>query len=201
MRPQPPIEIRERIKTAEKVLESLIFNKMDIPYDIKMEYDRFNNKWYMTFWVDVDVDRFTGFTTKYDPKYEEFMQSLDRRIPTALRYVNLQEMYGGVMYDYYNDDEVESIMNDLTNKLYGDLENLYNVRPHEAEQSDIYYYYYKPSSDELYTRIELLGDSIVVKDEKTGENLELVTCSQLEGLMYDIIEGYIPYDIESFVCN
>ena len=133
MRQQPPIEIRERIKTAVKVLESLIFNKMDIPYDIKMEYDRFNNKWYMTFWVDVDVDRFTGFTTKYDPKYEEFMQSLDRRIPTALRYVNLQEMYGGVMYDYYNDDEVESIMNDLTNKLYGELENLYNVRPHEAE--------------------------------------------------------------------
>ena len=59
----------------------------------------------------------------------------------------------------------------------------------------------KKSIDELYTRIELLGDSIVVKDEKTGDNLELVTCSQLEGLMYDIIEGYIPYDIESFVCN
>lgn len=196
-----PEDIREKVKISKKVVDQLVFGKYNIPYDIKMEYNRHRDMWYMTFWVDVDVDRLTNFTSQYDPEYENFMENLDKKIPNALRYINIQDMYGGVLYDYYNDDETEEKMNNLTQRLYQELENQYNVRPHEAEQSNIYFYYYKPSSDELYTRIEFLGDNIVVKDENTGEEVELVSCSQVSDLMYDLVEGYIAYDIEDLVCN
>lgn len=196
-----PEDIREKVKISKKVVDQLVFGKYNIPYDIKMEYSRHRDTWYMTFWVNVDVDRLTNFTSQYDPEYENFMENLDKKIPNALRYINIQDMYGGVLYDYYNDDETEEKMNNLTQRLYQELENQYNVRPHEAEQSNIYFYYYKPSSDELYTRIEFLGDNIVVKDENTGEEVELVSCSQVSDLMYDLVEGYIAYDIEDLVCN
>lgn len=193
--------INEKLRISKKVLDQLVFRKFNIPYDIKMEYSRHHEMWYMVFWVDVDVDRLTNFTSQYDPKYENFMENLNDEIKKSLHYVNLQGMFGGVLYDYYNDDETEEKMNELTQRLYQELENRYNVRPHEAAQNNIYFYYYKPSSDELYTRIEFLGDDIVVKDEETGEEMELVSCSQISDLMYDLVEGYIAYDIVDLVCT
>lgn len=202
MRQELPKDIREKLPMAKKVLEKLVFGNYDIPFDIKTEYSRYNDKWGISIWVDVDVDRYCNFTTKHDVNYENHIDNLEKNVESTLGYVGLRGHFWGLLFDYVNSDETDQIFYDLQQKLYAELENKFNVRRHEVESHDVYYYLYKSESDNVYLRTEFVGEEIQVEDEKTGEVSTLVSCDDLYMTMKEVYESSrIDLDVEDFVCQ
>ena len=195
-----PKDIREKLPIAKKVLEQLVFGKFNIPFDIKTEYSRYNGSWSISIWVDIDVDRYCDFTTKHDVDYENHINNLDRRVENTLGYVDLRGVYGGLLFDYINDDETDKIYYNLQQKLYAELENKFNARRHEVDS--IYYYLYKSGDEVVYFRTEFVGDEIQVEDEETGEMSTLVSCDDLYTTMLDVYNNSgITFDVENFICQ
>jgi len=195
-------DIKKKIKFADKILKQLVFNKFNIPYDIKPEWSAFKNKWTFDIWIDIDVDRYTDFSPNFEQEYQNYIDTLYNRIKNSLMYVNLQNDFGELFFDYINDDETEDVITQLTQELYNALENKYNVRYNEIENSDIYYYLYKSDMESPYFRVELLGNPIIIEDEDTGEEQELVTCQELEEMMITNYKNKnIGLDYENFICN
>ena len=196
------IEFRKKMKLAQKVLDQLVFSKFNIPYDIKPEYTRFRDRWIFNLWVDVDVDRYVSFTPSFKQEYQDFIDLLDENINSSLRYVNLQNDFGGLFFDYINDDEADEFIGQLNQKLYRELENRYNARPNEIKEADIFYYLYKSGDENADIRLEALGNNIMVKDEETGEETQLVSCRDVDNIMFDIFNAEaISIEYESFICQ
>jgi len=195
------IEFRKKMEKAQKVLDQLVFNKFNIPYDIKPEYTRFRDHWIFNLWIDVDVDRYVSFSPSFQQEYQDYVDLLDDRVKNSLRYVNLQNDFGGLFFDYINDDQVDEYMERLNQKLYRELENKYNVRPHEIKNADISYFLYKSGDDMVDIRIEFGGENITGKDEETGEEIELVSCKEIQDIMFDIYNSEaIDLEYENLVC-
>lgn len=189
------------IKHAKMILDNLVFDKFNINYEISKEYQRRTEKWYLTLHIDVDVDRYVSFSPSYQQEYENYMNNIYDRIKNTLRYIDLQDYFGGILFYYVNDDETDAILYEYNQKLYRELENQYNVRPNEIRKADIFYYLYKSEGDQIEMHIELIGNNIEVFDKDTNKIVELVSCQQVESTMRNLIEGSLSIDIESYICQ
>lgn len=202
MKEELPKNIREKISMANKVLEQLVFDKFNIPFEIDTHYSGHWNELTIRIMVDVDVDRYCNFTSKYDYAYEKHMDNLERNVENALAYVDLKGAFDGLLLYYVNDYETEQIFTNLNEKLYTELENKFNVGRSDIENSDIYYYLYKSELEYVYFRTEFVGNEIEVEDEQTGKMSTIVTCYELDQMMNKVYEeSGIDLHSESFVCN
>lgn len=195
-------DFKEGLESARKVLDKLVFEKLNIEYDMKTEYNRYKEKWYFNIWLDVDVDRMNPASPTYDSKYDDYLYNLEDKIDIALRYVNQQDKFGGLIYDYYNDDFSENQVDELNRKLFRELENLYNVRPHEIQESDTFYYIYKSESDNPYIRVEGLGTPVEIYDKETQKSKVFYGCDSLSDLMFRLYqESDLKWEYEDFTCQ
>jgi len=202
MKEELPKNITEKISIANKVLEQLVFDKFNISFEIETHYSGYWDKWTIRIMVDVDVDRYCDFTSKYDYAYEKHMDNLERNVENTLAYVDLKGAFDGLIFYYFNDYETEQIFTNLNEKLYTELENKFNVGRSDIENSDIYYYLYKSEIEYVGFRTEFVGNEIEVKDEQTGKMSTIVTCYELDQMMNKVYEeSGIDLHSESFVCN
>jgi len=202
MKEELPKNITEKISIANKVLEQLVFDKFNITFEIETHYSGYWDKWVIRIMVDVDVDRYCDFTSKYDYAYEKHMDNLERNVENALAYVDLKGAFDGLLLYYVNDYETEQIFTNLNEKLYTELENKFNVGRSDIENSDIYYYLYKSELEYVYFKTEFVGNEIEVEDEQTGKMSTIVTCYELYQIMNKVYEeSGIDLHSESFVCN
>lgn len=195
-------KFKSDLKTAEIVLKKLIFDKINLEYDFKPEYNRRLEKWGFSIWTYVDVDKCNPTSPTYSREYDSFFNDFEKKIENALRYVQLHNIFNGVLYDYINDDFTEVQIDELNVKLYSELENLYNVRNEEIQDSETYYWLYKSDSDSPYIRVEGLGRPVEVEDEETGEYNMFYGCGELSDLMLKLYrESPLPWDYENYVCE
>ena len=173
----------EKGKMAVKILDALVFDKLSIDYEVRTEVSRYGTKpFYFTFVVDVDVDKMYMESPKYDSTYSSVMYDLEDHIERALRYVNLQDYFGGVLYDYFNDSFLESEVNKMEDKLFPTIKQKYSlITKEEFEQSEIYFYPYKSESDYAFIRIDFVG--LDIRDENDDV---LVDCDTIFDIMYEI---------------
>jgi len=195
-------KFQSSLQTAKMILDKLIFDKVGIEYDIKPEYSRWQNKWGFTILIDVDVDKCNPSSPTYNTEYDSYLYDIENKVNGALRYVQLQNIFNGILFDYWNDKFTESQIDDLNVKLYTELENLYNVRNDEIQDSETYYWLYKSDSESPYMRVEGLGNPVEVQDEETGEYKKFYKCSELADLMLKIYrESPMEWDYEDIVCQ
>jgi len=183
MRQELPKDSEEKGKMAVKILDALVFDKLSMDYEVRTEVSRNGTKpFYFTFVVDVDVDKMYKESLKYDSTYSSVMYNLENHIERALRYVNLQDYFGGVSYYYFNDSLLESEVNKMEDKLFPTIKQKYpEVTKEEFEQSDIYFYPYKSESDYASISIDFVG--LDIRDENDDV---LVDCDTIFDIMYEI---------------
>lgn len=195
-------KFQSSLQTAKMILDKLIFDKVGIEYDIKTEYSRWQNRWGFTILIDVDVDKCNPSSPTYNAEYDSYFNDIEKKVDSALRYVQLQNIFNGILFDYWNDEFTESQIDDLNVKLYAELENLYNVRNDEIQDSETYYWLYKSDSESPYMRVEGLGNPVEVQDEETGEYKMFYKCSELADLMLKLYrESPMEWDYEDYVCQ
>ena len=112
-------DIKEKAKSAEKIIRSLAFRNQDIDFDVKINksYRHGVLPYYLDFFFDIDVDKHFEKSPTYDKQYADATWEWEDRVESALRYVNLQNYYGGILFDYINDDLVSMEIERLNHKL------------------------------------------------------------------------------------
>ena len=63
-------EIEKKIELANKVLKPLVFDKFNIPYEIRPEFSTYTDLWFLTIFIDIDVDRFIEFSPDFNQEYQ-----------------------------------------------------------------------------------------------------------------------------------
>lgn len=173
----------EKGTIATKVLDTLVFDRLGIDYEFKIERNKYGVKpFYFTFWIDVHVDKMFVNSPTYDYNYNNSIYEIEDKIEKALRYVSLQDYYGGVIFNYVDDDLVEDELRKLDNKLFDNLVKKYpNITKDQFKDSEIYFYLYKPEEDYPSLTVEFIG--LDIRDD--NDNV-LVTCEQLADVMVDM---------------
>lgn len=185
-------EIEKKIELANKVLKPLVFDKFNIPYEIRPEFSTYTDLWFLTIFIDIDVDRFIEFSPDFNQEYQNYIDEINYRIINTLKYVNLQDYYSGVVYGYYNDDKVDDIMDNLNNQLYKRLMDTYNITIKDIHDSGIFYNLDKNQDSFENIAIEFVGDNIG----------QVVTCDELEQIMEDIYyENNIETSYLNYICT
>jgi len=170
-------EIEQKMELIHKIVDQLVFKRLNIPYEIDVEYSGYMSKYYFVFNVDVDVDRYLSFTRSHDVNYEKFMDNLHENIISSLRYVNLQSEFGGITFHLDNDDETHSIMYRLNEDLHKKLQKEYNKPFVNMENSGILYNLEQVGDNHLHFTVEFIGDA---------RNPYGATCNELEKIMSEV---------------
>ena len=203
-------EAKTNLEMVRKVLDGLAFKNLDVNYDIKInKKHRGALPYYYDIWVDVDVDKHYSKSPNYDQQYVNVMYELEEKIENALRYVNLQNYFGSVIFDYQNDELVENEMDRLENKLILYLQSQYEGLSYDSiREADIGYYFYKGETDNPYMRVEYVGQPPLRDGDRqstdTIEEREYFSCEDLYDIMSDLFDRSplsISYDGENFTCQ
>jgi len=206
----------EKGKMAVKILDALVFKKIGIDYKLTTQQNYSYNSRYpdsdrrtpfnFNIRLDVDVDRMMEFSPTYEKGYENLMYEIEDRIEKALRYVNLQNYFGDVIFDYVNDTLAENELSKLQSKLVPQIHfNFPDVTEQQIMDSDLYFSLDKSESEQPYLRVEFRGDSIEQEGEDgMGSHIELVSCEQLYQIMSDLFERSplsMSLESESYLCH
>lgn len=173
----------EKGKIATKVLDALVFDRLGIDYEFKIERNKYGVKpFYFTFWIDVHVDKMFVDSPTYDYNYDNSIYEIEDKVEKALRYVSLQDYFGGIIFNYVDDDLVEDELRKLDNKLFDNLVKKYpNITKDQFKDSNIYFYLYKPEESYPSLTVEFIG--LDIRDD--NDNV-LVTCEQLADVMLEM---------------
>lgn len=200
-------EAKTNLEMVRKVLDGLAFKNLDVNYDIKINKKPIGATlpYYYDIWVDVDVDKHYSKSPNYDQQYVDVMYDLEEKIENALRYVNLQNHFGGVIFDYQNDELVEFEMSRLNNRFKKYIQSQFpNVTDTDYIGSDIYFYFYKSETDNPYMRVEFIGTPPFAKDPETGEDYDVFSCNELYEMMntfYFTSPLSSEFEHENFTCS
>jgi hypothetical protein len=202
----------EKSKMAIKVLDALVFEKLGIDYTLTTPRNVYNNKdndniktpFNIDIRLDIDVDTMMKFSPTYDSKYESLMYDIEDRIEKALRYVSLQNYFGGVIFDYVNDTLAENELHKLQIKLISQIQfNFPDITEQQIIDAGLGFSFYYSESEQPYIRVELEGENIEEEPEK-GVYVELVTCDELYNIMGDLFDRSplsMSLEAESFLCH
>ena len=212
-------ELTDSMPTVVKVLDSLVFGKTNINYSIKLRELRgsiLGNSqagFYLEVDLDVEVDRLNRSLPVFDQTYEDFMFSMEDRIPAALEYVGLKSLYRESMLSYIDDSETERQMDKLNDSLYDELQKEYPDVPLDLiKKSDLYYYLYKQEDSSPYIRVEVGGEAVVLDATESHTKGEVsiatsetvITCDELWEIMKRVYENNAignAFDLENFLCH
>lgn len=200
-------EAKTNLEMVRKVLDGLAFKNLDVDYDIKINKKHLGATlpYYYDIWVDIDVDKHYSKSPNYDQQYVDVMYDLEEKIENALRYVNLQNYFGGVMFDYQNDELVEFEVNRLNGRFKRYIQSQFpNVTDTDYIGSDIYFYLYKSETDNPYMRVEFIGNPPFAKDPETGEDYDVFSCDELYEMMnnfYFTSPLSSEFEFENFTCS
>jgi len=208
-------EAQEKGEIATKILDALVFNKFGgIEYSMMIRRNRNahyrnSNPFYFEFDVDVDVDKTFEPSPTYDKNYGDYMYEISEHIEKALQYVGLQGYMEEPMFNYVDDDLVESEIDRLENKLVLYLQSRYEGLSYDSiRESDIGYYLYKGETNNPYMRVEFVGHPPEIDGEHqstdTIEEGEYFSCGELYDIMKDLFDKSplsLSYDSEDFTCG
>ena len=200
-------EAKTNLKIVRKVLDGLAFKGLDVDYEIKInkKHRGATLPYYYDIWVNVDVDKHYEKSPNYDQQYADAMYNLEEKIENALRYVNLQNYFGGVMFDYRNDELVESEIKQLNDGFKKYIQSKFpNVTDTDYIGSDIYFYFYKSESDNPWMRVEFIGNPPFANDPETGEDYDVFSCNELYEMMnnfYFTSPLSSEFEFENFTCS
>lgn len=200
-------EAKTNLEMVRKVLDGLAFKNLDVNYDIKINKKPLGATlpYYYDIWVDVDVDKHYSKSPNYDQQYVDVMYDLEEKIENALRYVNLQNHFGGVIFDYQNDELVEFEINRLNDRFKKYIQSQFpNVTDTDYIGADIYFYFYKSEADNPYMRVEFIGNPPFAKDPETGEDYDVFSCEELYEMMnnfYFTSPLSSEFEFENFTCS
>lgn len=199
-------EAKTNLEMVRKVLDGLAFKNLDVNYDIKInKKHRGALPYYYDIWVDVDVDKHYSKSPNYDQQYVDVMYDLEEKIENALRYVNLQNYFGGVIFDYQNDELVEFEINRLNDRFKKYIQSKFpNVTDTDYIGADIYFYFYKSESDNPWMRVEFIGNPPFANNPETGEDYDVFSCDELYEMMnnfYFTSPLSSEFEFENFTCS
>lgn len=200
-------EANKNLEMVKKVLDALAFKNINVDYDIKINKKHLGATlpYYYDIWVDVDVDKHYSKSPSYDQHYVDVMDGLEEKIENALRYVNLQNYFGGVIFDYQNDELIEFEMNRLNERFKKYIQSQFpNVTDEDYIGADIYYYFYKSETDNPYMRVEFIGNPPFANDPETGEDYDVFSCNELYEMMnnfYFTSPLSSEFEFENFTCS
>lgn len=201
-------DIEQKAKSAEKIIRSLAFRNQDIDFDVKINksYRQGVLPYYLDFFFDIDVDKHFEKSPTYDKQYADATWEWEDRIEAALRYVNLQNYFGGILFDYINDDLVSMEIDRLNNKLEKYIKSQYpEVTDEKYREADIFYYLYKSEADQPHMRVEFIGLPIESDEvSATRDGNLLFTCDDLYDMMLDIYLRsplHPSFEYENFTCQ
>ena len=200
----------EKSKMAIKVLDALVFEKLGIDYtlttprNVYLTHTARQTPFNIDIRLDIDVDKMMKFSPTYDSKYESLMYDIEDRIEKALRYVSLQNYFGGVIFDYVNDTLAENELYKLQIKLISQIQfNFPDITEQQIIDAGLRFSFYYSESEQPYIRVELEGENIEEEPEK-GVYVELVTCDELYNIMGDLFDRSplsMSLEAESFLCH
>ena len=181
-------EAKTNLEMVRKVLDGLAFKDVDVDYGIKInKKHRGALPYYYDIWVNVDVDKHYTKSPNYDQQYVDAMYYLEEKIENALRYVNLQNYFGNLNFDYQNDKLVESEIEQLNDGFKKYIQSKFpNVTDTDYIGSDIYFHFYKSDSDfsnNPYMKVEFIGNPPFANDPETGEDYDVFSCDELYEMM------------------
>jgi len=200
-------EAKTNLEMVRKVLDGLAFKNLDVNYDIKINKKHLGATlpYYYDIWVDVDVDKHYSKSPNYDQQYVDVIYDLEQKIENALRYVNLQNYFGGVIFDYQNDELVEFEINRLNDRFKKYIQSQFpNVTDTDYIGADIYFYFYKSETDNPYMRVEFIGNPPFAHDPETGEDYDVFSCDELYEMMnnfYFTSPLSSEFEYENFTCS
>ena len=203
-------EFTDRMPTVVKVLDSLVFDKPNINYSIKlrqMTRAQGANKlgFYIEIDMDVEVDRMNRSLPVFDQAYEDSMFQMEDKISAALGYVGLQSYFSGALLTYINDYETEKQMDELMDALFDEIQKEYpNVPLDRIKEAELYYYLYKQEDENPYIRVEVGGNEVIAERFKNHPDETLIDCDELWDIMSRVYENHIignAFDLENFICN
>jgi len=199
-------KLMDRMPTVIKVLDSLVFNKLDINYELKLQQmmrtHGANARFYLELDLDVEVDRLNRSLPVFDQKYEDTMFNMEDRISAALGYVGLQSYYNDARLNYINDSETERQMKELMETLYVEIQKEYpNVPLDRIKESELFYYLNKIADGDPHIRVDVGGEE-VIEDAKWGYNI-LINCKELWRIMSRVYENHPigqAFGLDNFLC-
>jgi hypothetical protein len=200
-------EAKTNLEMVKKVLDALACKNINVEYDIKINKKHLGATlpYYYDIWVDVDVDKHYSKSPSYDQQYVDVMDGLEEKIENALRYVNLQNYFGGVIFDYQNDELIEFEINRLNERFKKYIQSQFpNVTDEDYIGADIYYYFYKSETDNPYMRVEFIGNPPFANDPETGEDYDVFSCNELYEMMnnfYFTSPLSSEFEFENFTCS
>ena len=199
-------EAKTNLEMVRKVLDGLAFKNLDVNYDIKInKKHRGALPYYYDIWVDVDVDKHYSKSPNYDQQYVNVMYDLEEKIENALRYVNLQNYFGSVIFDYQNDELVEFEINRLNDRFKKYIQSKFpDVTDTDYIGADIYFYFYKSESDNPWMRVEFIGNPPFANNPETGEDYDVFSCDELYEMMnnfYFTSPLSSEFEFENFTCS
>ncbi len=199
-------EAKTNLEMVRKVLDGLAFKNLDVNYDIKInKKHRGALPYYYDIWVDVDVDKHYSKSPNYDQQYVNVMYELEEKIENALRYVNLQNYFGSVIFDYQNDELVEFEINRLNDRFKKYIQSKFpDVTDTDYIGADIYFYFYKSESDNPWMRVEFIGNPPFANNPETGEDYDVFSCDELYEMMnnfYFTSPLSSEFEFENFTCS
>lgn len=133
-------ELQNSAKVLEKVLNSLVFNRVDIKYDIHVVNNKLFPYVMLQFYIDIDK-QFKGSPT-YDENYKNVVNEIEHKVNGVLRYAGLSpydNMKGATIqkYRYINDDYVKEITKNCHDELINILTNEYKIPYHLIQEYSI----------------------------------------------------------------
>ena len=197
-------ELTNRMPTVVKVLDSLVFDKLDINYSLKLLRTGNAPGYYLDINYDIEVDRLNSSLPVYDKAYEDVMYSMSDRISAALVYVGLQSYFSTPLLSYIDDDETYIQRDELQEALYDEIQKEYpNVPLERIKEADLYYYLYKADDDNPYIRVEAGGMEVTMEPTKTHPYETLIDCDELWDIMSKVYENHPigkAFDLENYLC-
>jgi len=196
-------ELTDRMPTVIKVLDSLVFGKLDINYSLKVLRNRSTPGYYLDINYDIEVDRMNSSLPVFSQKYVDTMFNMEDRITAALGYVGLQSYFNGAMLNYINDSETERQTTELMDALYVEIQKVYpNVPLDRIEMAELYYYLSKSKNGQSWV-VEVGGGEVT--DELIDYYYNtLINCNELWDIMSRVYENHPigkAFDLENYLCN
>lgn len=186
-------------KVVDSLMEHLVFNNYNVPHHIHYTYLE-DDDLEIGFDLGVNARKYLSISPTFDPKYQEFINEIEKKIYNALRYVNLQSKFQSINYYYYEKSIFTEIENDLNEKLFIALNETYNITKQEMEESEIYFQVLEVEGNWVGVKLYLYGQEVVLDSE--NKTLK-ISCRDLMNKMFEIADTFDLFytDIENYVCT
>jgi hypothetical protein len=173
--------MEENIDMVKKVLDHLVFKPNVLKYEIYT--DDVEGEFTLSFDIFVDLGRYFEFSDQYDKNYHNLIRHIEEKIFSTLRYVNMQNYFTDLHYNYENKEVFYEKINEINKILFLKLKKDYNINKEEIVESEIYFDPIFTEGTNPYILVNMYGSEVLYPNNEGTK----ISCRQLIDVMYNII--------------